>query len=68
MYKLSMVGLIGVDSLAKAVMFEENVSPGKASSTYIGTRSPAVKVVFSPCERSKVERCISAWGTSEKRC
>jgi len=68
MYKLSMVGLIGVDSLAKAVMLQEKVSPGKDSSQYITAKSPALKVVLSPCERSKVERCISAWGTSENLC
>ena len=64
MNALSMVGCIGVASRENAVILQLNVSPGNASSTYTGMSSPASNVVLSPCERSKVERCMSACGTS----
>jgi hypothetical protein len=48
MNALSMVGCIGVARREKAVKLQEKVSPGNASSTYIGINSPALKVVFKP--------------------
>ena len=45
-------------------MLQENVSPGNASSTYTGISCPALNVVFRPWVLSKVERRMSACGTS----
>ena len=55
MKMLSMTGLIGVESLPNSVVDKLNVSPGNASSMKIGISSPALNVVFTPCDLSNVD-------------
>ena len=64
MNALSMVGCIGVARRLKAVMLQEKLSPGRASSTYTGINCPALNVVFNPWVLSNVDRLMSACGTS----
>jgi hypothetical protein len=45
---LSMIGKIGVDNLPNAVRRQLNVSPGRTSSTNIGTIRPESQVNLEP--------------------
>ena len=68
MVRLSITGKIGVDIRAKPAVDRLKVSPGSASSRKKGTSCPALKVVLCPCDLLKLDRGISAFGTSEKLC
>jgi hypothetical protein len=54
---------IGVERRPKAVSRQLKVSPGRTSSTNIGTIRPESQVNLEPCDRLKLERSILAEGT-----
>ena len=68
MNRLSIIGYIGVASLAMPVKLQVNVSAGIASSTRKGTKYPESNVVLYPKLLSNELLGILAFGTSENLC